>query len=77
MLHEASSGSAFLSGSPKLAQSLDVSFAAVVLKGRQNYLCKTRLDWLIEDADKLLAPFEAEALIPALILAELDQDRRF
>ena len=52
---------------PKLAQSLDVSFAAVVLKGRQNYLCKTRLDWLIEDADKLLAPFEAEALIPALI----------
>lgn len=52
---------------PKLAQSLDVSFSAVVLKGRQNYLCKTRLGWLIEDADKLLAPFEAEALIPVLI----------
>ena len=62
---------------PKLAQSLDVSFTAVVLKGRQNYLCKTRLDWLIEDAEKLLAPFEAEALIPVLIWLKWTQTGDF
>lgn len=52
---------------PKLAQALDISFTAAILKGRQNYLCKTRLDWLIEEAGRLLSPYEIQSLPPVLV----------
>ncbi|MFQ6615569.1 MAG: helicase C-terminal domain-containing protein [Fidelibacterota bacterium] len=52
---------------PKLVQALDISFAATVLKGRQNYLCRTRLDWLTEDAGKLLSPYEVQSLAPIIV----------
>ena len=36
-----------------------------MLKGRKNYLCKTRLNWIISDANTL-DEIDVEALIPVL-----------
>ena len=50
---------------PQLAEALDVPIKAVMLKGRKNYICKTRLSWLISDA-RTLDDVDLEALIPVL-----------
>jgi len=50
---------------PQLAETLDVPIKAVMIKGRNNYICKTRFDWLISDA-KTLDSLDVEALIPIL-----------
>ena len=50
---------------PQLAEALDVPVKAVMLKGRKNYICKTRLNWLISDA-RTLDDVDLEALIPVL-----------
>ena len=50
---------------PQLAETLDVPIKAVMMKGRNNYICKTRLDWLISDS-KTLDSLDVEALIPIL-----------
>ena len=34
---------------PVIAEALDIPLKAVKLKGRNNYICLTRLDWLIAD----------------------------
>lgn len=57
----------FIQEVPKLARALDVSFTATVLKGRQNYLCKTRLDWLVEEAARVLSPYEIQSLAPVVV----------
>tara|TARA_Y100001970_G_C14242625_1_gene865866 strand:+ start:577 stop:3387 length:2811 start_codon:yes stop_codon:yes gene_type:complete len=48
---------------PLLSTALDVPIKAVMLKGRKNYICKTRFNWLISDA-KTLDHIDLEALIP-------------
>jgi len=48
---------------PLLADAMDVTVNATVLKGRGNYICKTRLNWLI-GGDIRLGSREVEALIP-------------
>ena len=48
---------------PMLAEAMDVPIKAVLLKGRKNYLCKTRFNWLLADA-KTLDMNDLEALIP-------------
>lgn len=50
---------------PMLSDAMDVSMNAVVLKGRGNYVCKTRLNWLL-GGDMHLGSREIEALIPIL-----------
>ena len=50
---------------PQLSKALDVPIKAVLLKGRKNYLCRTRLNWLISDS-KTLDGIDIEALIPVL-----------
>ena len=50
---------------PILAEAINTSLKAVMLKGRQNYLCKTRLQWLTSDANTL-DPVDLEALIPII-----------
>ena len=50
---------------PLLSQALDVPIKAVMLKGRKNYICKTRLNWLFADS-KTLDTIDLEALIPVL-----------
>ena len=50
---------------PILSQALDVPLNAVMLKGRKNYLCKTRFNWLVSDS-RTLDPIDLEALIPII-----------
>jgi len=50
---------------PMLAETLDVPIKAVMMKGRGNYLCKTRLNWFISDG-RTLDSRDVEALIPIL-----------
>ncbi len=50
---------------PQLAETMNVPIKAVMMKGRTNYLCKTRFDWLISDA-RTLDGLDVEALIPVL-----------
>ena len=51
---------------PLLAQALDVPLHAMILKGRSNYICLTRLNWLIADASQLLRKDEVESLFPVI-----------
>ena len=55
---------------PRLANSLDTSIQAVVMKGRQNYICKSRLDWIIASAEKILNDDEVMYLIPLMVWLE-------
>ena len=50
---------------PLLASALNTNLKGVLLKGRRNYICKTRLSWLISDS-KTLDPADIEALMPIL-----------
>ena len=52
---------------PKLAAALDVSFSATVMKGRQNYVCKTRVNQVITDARSLLSEHEVQSMIVIII----------
>ena len=54
---------------PKLSKTLDVPIKAVLLKGRRNYLCKTRFKWLTSDS-KTLDSKDLEALIPIFFWME-------
>ena len=55
---------------PTLTKAIDTSIKAVLLKGRNNYLCKTRLRWLINSSDKMLSGEEAMNLLPVLVWLE-------
>jgi len=48
---------------PMLSDAMDVGMHATVLKGRGNYICKTRLNWLI-GGDHVYRSEEIEALVP-------------
>ncbi|MFL2982870.1 MAG: helicase C-terminal domain-containing protein [Candidatus Neomarinimicrobiota bacterium] len=48
---------------PMLAEALDAPLKALMLKGRRNYLCKTRFNWLTSDA-RTMDSVDLEALIP-------------
>ncbi len=52
---------------PQITEALDVPVRAVKLKGRSNYICLTRLNWLISDANKILNGSEVANLIPIMI----------
>ena len=55
---------------PTLTKAIDTSIKAVLLKGRNNYLCKTRLRWLINSSDKMLNSEEVMNLLPVLVWLE-------
>ena len=52
---------------PILSNALDIRLNAVLLKGRSNYICKTRLNWLISEKKKLLSSKDIESIIPLII----------
>ncbi|NQU27895.1 MAG: hypothetical protein HQ528_06375 [Candidatus Marinimicrobia bacterium] len=58
---------------PLLAQALDVDIDAVMLKGRNNYICRTRLGWVISEANKNLSPIEVESLLPLIVWLDWTQ----
>ena len=55
---------------PKITKATSANVKAVVMKGRNNYICKTRLNWLVKSADKMLDGNEAMNLLPLLIWLE-------
>ncbi|MCK4579255.1 MAG: 3'-5' exoribonuclease, partial [Candidatus Marinimicrobia bacterium] len=52
---------------PRVVESLEAPVKAVLLKGRSNYLCRTRLETLINNAARLLGPEDCEQLLPLLV----------
>lgn len=50
---------------PMLAKTLDVPIRAVMMKGRGNYICKTRFNWFTSDS-RTLDSRDVEAIIPLL-----------
>ncbi|NHZ86287.1 MAG: hypothetical protein GWP19_10455 [Planctomycetia bacterium] len=55
---------------PIITEALDIPVKAVKLKGRNNYICLTRLNWLIADAAKTLNKNEIEKILPLLVWLE-------
>ena len=58
---------------PQLTQAINAPVQAVVLKGRNNYICKSRLNWLIGSVDKILSAEEAMYLVPLMVWLEWTQ----
>ncbi|MBT6418590.1 MAG: hypothetical protein HN915_01820, partial [Candidatus Marinimicrobia bacterium] len=58
---------------PQLTKAIDAPVQAVVMKGRSNYVCKSRLNWLIGGAEKMLNGEEAMYLVPLMIWLEHTQ----
>tara|TARA_B100000686_G_C16806876_1_gene991942 strand:- start:12171 stop:14981 length:2811 start_codon:yes stop_codon:yes gene_type:complete len=50
---------------PQLAETMGISISAVMMKGRNNYICKTRFDWMIADP-RTLDDEDIETLLPIL-----------
>lgn len=50
---------------PQLVDFADISINAVMIKGRNNYLCKTRLDWLIAQSDTM-DDIDIDAILPII-----------
>ena len=50
---------------PQLVKALKTSVTALLLKGRKNYICKTRFNWVANDSD-ILGDQDIEAIIPIL-----------
>ena len=58
---------------PRLASAVDAPVQAVLIKGRNNYVCKSRLNWLISGAEKMLNAEEAMYLVPLMVWLEHTQ----
>ena len=52
---------------PIISRALEVPIKATLLKGRTNYICKTRLNWLIAEKNKFLSSKDIESLLPVII----------
>ena len=52
---------------PTLSKAIDSPIKAVLIKGRNNYLCKTRLNWIINSSEKMLNADEAMSMLPLLV----------
>ena len=55
---------------PRLANAIDTPVQALLMKGRNNYICKSRLNWLIGGSDKMLNGEEAMYLVPLMVWLE-------
>ncbi len=58
---------------PQLAEALNLNMTAVMMKGRQNYLCLTRLGFVLSNSDKLLGKQDCENILPLLIWKEFTE----
>mgnify|MGYP003319518368 CR=1 FL=1 len=52
---------------PILSKALGAPIKAAMLKGRTNYICKTRLNWLIAEKKNILTSKDIESLLPVII----------
>ena len=52
---------------PKISIAADIPVQAVLLKGRSNYICRTRLDWLVNSNDRILDARELVTILPLIV----------
>ena len=52
---------------PQLSKALDIKINVVIYKGRHNYICRTRLENLINNHADLISPNEYEALMILMV----------
>ena len=52
---------------PRLASAMEAPVKAVMLKGRGNYLCRTRLEFALANATRLLGEVDCERILPIII----------
>jgi predicted DnaQ family exonuclease/DinG family helicase len=52
---------------PHLINTLNAPITTVMLKGRGNYLCRTRLEFILTNARRLLSPQDVENILPIII----------
>ena len=57
----------FCNDIPQLSKVLEMNLKTIIYKGKHNYVCKTRLDNLIENHSNLLNSHEYEALMAILV----------
>ena len=50
---------------PKLSEALETSVKALLIKGRKNYICKTRFDWFVSDRNNVSVD-DIEAILPII-----------
>jgi predicted DnaQ family exonuclease/DinG family helicase len=60
----------FYSDIPKIADVLNIDLSAILLKGRRNYLCKTRLQSVLNNSKSILSEYNVEHLLSILIWSE-------
>ncbi len=60
----------FHSEVPRIATYLDAPLKVVLLKGRGNYLCKSRLEAVLNNAGKMLGPDDCAALMSIIIWSQ-------
>jgi predicted DnaQ family exonuclease/DinG family helicase len=58
---------------PRLITLLDAPMKVVMLKGRGNYLCRTRLDFVTMNAQRLLGPDDVENILPIILWEHFTQ----
>ncbi|MDY0151191.1 MAG: helicase C-terminal domain-containing protein [Candidatus Cloacimonas sp.] len=56
---------------PQLKQMLPLPFKAVLVKGRENYICERRWEELLLEQTKGLSPYEAQALMYLFVWKQL------
>ncbi|GAB1467775.1 helicase C-terminal domain-containing protein [Candidatus Cloacimonadota bacterium] len=56
---------------PQLRQMLPLPFKAVLVKGRENYICERRWEELVLEQSKGVSPYEAQALLYLFIWKQL------
>ena len=55
---------------PIISKSLPLSFNAVLLKGRRNYICEKRWREIVSNSEEITSEYEAEALLYLIIWKE-------
>jgi predicted DnaQ family exonuclease/DinG family helicase len=60
-------GQLFNEDIPQFSEVIDQDLSAVIYKGRDNYICKTRFHSLLQNNKNLLKPYEYEHLLPLLV----------
>jgi ATP-dependent DNA helicase DinG len=55
---------------PLLSRALKLAFSSALVKGRSNYLCLNKWDWLLSQAEEVLTPDERRQLLPLILWAQ-------
>jgi len=60
----------FLKDIPLLHDTLEVPFSAALVKGRANYLCLNKWNWVLSQAEQVLTVQERQLLLPLVLWAQ-------